>query len=34
VRGPLADYLLEKNPSAGTKIRVDAEEKGLKTADF
>jgi hypothetical protein len=28
VREPLADYLLEKNPSAGAKIRVEAEGKG------
>jgi ATP-dependent Clp protease ATP-binding subunit ClpC len=34
VREPLADYLLEKNPGAGTKIRVDVEGKGLKIADF
>jgi ATP-dependent Clp protease ATP-binding subunit ClpC len=34
VREPLADYLLEKNPSAGAKIRVDADETGLKIADL
>ena len=33
VREPLADYLLEKNPAAGAKIRVDVEGKGLKIAD-
>jgi ATP-dependent Clp protease ATP-binding subunit ClpA len=33
VREPLADYLLEKNPPAGTKIRVDVEGKGLKIAE-
>ncbi|NTU62320.1 MAG: hypothetical protein HGB05_02700 [Chloroflexi bacterium] len=27
VREPLTDYLLEKNPSAGTKILVDVEER-------
>jgi hypothetical protein len=27
---PLADYLLEKNPSAGTKIKVDVEGEKLK----
>jgi hypothetical protein len=32
-REPLADCLLEKNPSAGTKIRVDVEGKGLKMAE-
>jgi ATP-dependent Clp protease ATP-binding subunit ClpC len=30
VREPLADYLLEKNPTTGTKIKVDVEGKGLK----
>ncbi len=34
VREPLADYLLEKNPSAGAKIKVDIDGKGLKIADF
>jgi ATP-dependent Clp protease ATP-binding subunit ClpC len=34
VREPLADYLLEKNPATGTKIRVDVDEKGLKIADL
>jgi ATP-dependent Clp protease ATP-binding subunit ClpC len=34
VREPLADYLLEKNPSARAKIRVDVEGKGLKIANF
>jgi ATP-dependent Clp protease ATP-binding subunit ClpA len=34
VREPLADYLLEKNPAAGTKIRVEVEGKELKIADF
>jgi ATP-dependent Clp protease ATP-binding subunit ClpA len=34
VREPLADYLLEKNPGAGTKIRVDVEGKELKIADL
>jgi hypothetical protein len=29
----LADYLLEKNPPAGTKIRVEVEGKGLKMAE-
>ncbi len=33
VREPLADYLLEKNPAAGTKIKVDVEGKGLKIVD-
>jgi ATP-dependent Clp protease ATP-binding subunit ClpC len=33
VREPLADYLLEKNPPAGTKIRVEVEGKGLKMAE-
>jgi hypothetical protein len=28
-----ADYLLEKNPAAGTKIRVDVEGKELKILD-
>jgi ATP-dependent Clp protease ATP-binding subunit ClpC len=34
VREPLADYLLEKNPVTGTKIKVEVDEKGLKIADF
>jgi hypothetical protein len=34
MREPLADYLLEKNPAAGTKIRVDMEGKGLRIAEF
>ncbi len=34
VREPLADYLLEKNPQAGAKIRVDVEGTGLKIADL
>jgi len=29
-REPLANYLLEKNPGAGAKIRVDVEGKGLE----
>src|SRR5512143_507145 len=33
VREPLADYLLEKNPSAGAKIKVDVEGKGLKIVE-
>jgi hypothetical protein len=33
VREPLADYLLEKNPATGTKIKVDVEGKGLKIAE-
>jgi hypothetical protein len=33
VREPLADYLLEKNPAAGTKIRVDVEGEKLKMAE-
>jgi hypothetical protein len=32
-REPLADHLLEKNPAAGTKIRVDVNGKGLKISD-
>ena len=31
---PLADYLLDENPQAGAKIRVDVDGKGLKIADF
>jgi hypothetical protein len=30
----LADYLLEKNPNAGTKIRVEVEGKELKISDL
>ncbi len=30
---PLADYLLEKNPAAGTKIRVEVDGKELKMAE-
>src|SRR5512137_2749694 len=33
VREPLADYLLEKNPGAGTKIRVDVQGEKLKLAE-
>jgi hypothetical protein len=33
VRELLADYLLEKNPATGTKIKVDVEGKGLKIAE-
>jgi hypothetical protein len=33
VREPLADYLLEKNSSAGTKIKVDVDGKGLKLSE-
>ena len=33
VREPLADYLLEKNPSAGTKVTVDVGADGLKISD-
>ncbi len=29
-REPLADYLLEKNPSAGTKIQIDVDGEKLK----
>ena len=29
LREPLADFLLEKNPSAGTAIRVGAGKSGL-----
>jgi hypothetical protein len=29
-----ADYLLEKNPTAGAKIKVDVEEMGLKIAEL
>jgi hypothetical protein len=28
------DYLLEKNPGAGAKTRVDVEGQGLKIADL
>ena len=34
VREPLADYLLEKNPATGTKIKVDVEGEKLKMVDF
>jgi ATP-dependent Clp protease ATP-binding subunit ClpA len=34
VREPLADYLLEKNPAAGAKIKVEAEGTELKIAEF
>jgi ATP-dependent Clp protease ATP-binding subunit ClpA len=34
VREPLADYLLEQNPQAGAKIKVDVEGTGLKIADL
>jgi ATP-dependent Clp protease ATP-binding subunit ClpC len=30
VREPLADYLLEKNPATGMKIKVDVEGEKLK----
>ncbi len=33
VREPLADYLLEKNPAAGTPIKVDVEGNELKIAE-
>jgi hypothetical protein len=33
VREPLADYLLEKNPTAGTKIRMDVDGKDLRIAE-
>lgn len=33
VREPLADYLLEKNPAAGTKITVEAAGDALKFVD-
>jgi ATP-dependent Clp protease ATP-binding subunit ClpA len=33
LREPLADYLLEKNPPAGTKIKVDVDGKELKIAE-
>ena len=33
VREPLADYLLEKNPATGAKIKVDVDEKGLTFVD-
>ena len=33
VREPLADYLLEKNPGAGAKIKVEVEGKELKIAE-
>ncbi|MCB9452585.1 MAG: ATP-dependent Clp protease ATP-binding subunit [Anaerolineaceae bacterium] len=32
VREPLADFLLKVNPPAGTSVRVDADENGLKFA--
>ena len=33
VREPLADYLLDKNPAAGTKVKVDVAGEQLKIAD-
>jgi len=33
VRKPLADYLLEKNPATGTKIKVEVEGEKLKMAE-
>jgi hypothetical protein len=33
VREPLVDYLLDKNPTAGAKIKVDVDENGLKIAE-
>ncbi len=33
VREPLADYLLEKNPATGTKVKVDIEGEKLKMAE-
>ncbi len=30
VREPLADYLLDKNPSAGAKIQIDVDGEKLK----
>ena len=30
---PLADYLLDKNPSAGTKIKIEVEGTELKFVD-
>ncbi len=33
VREPLADFLLDKNPAAGTKIRVDVSGEELKIAE-
>jgi len=33
VREPLADCLLEKNPAAGTRIKVDGDGKELKIAE-
>ncbi|CAG0993365.1 partial ATP-dependent Clp protease ATP-binding subunit ClpC, partial [Anaerolineae bacterium] len=33
VREPLADYLLDKNPAAGTKVTIDVEGGELKIAD-
>jgi hypothetical protein len=32
-REPLADYLLEKNPATGTKIKVDVDGEQLKMAE-
>ncbi len=32
-REPLADYLLDKNPQAGAKIRVDVDGETLEIAD-
>ena len=34
VREPLADFLLEKNPQAGAKVKVDVDGEGLKIADL
>ncbi len=34
VREPLADYLLDKNPQAGTKINVDVDGRELKIAEL
>ena len=33
VREPLADYLLDKNPAAGTQVTVEVEGDGLKMAE-
>ncbi len=30
---PLADYLLDKNPAAGTKIKIDVAGNELKFSD-
>ncbi|MBI5563828.1 MAG: ATP-dependent Clp protease ATP-binding subunit, partial [Chloroflexi bacterium] len=34
VREPLADYLLDKNPSAGTKVKIEVEGEGLRISDL